>query len=299
MRREKKEEIKAIMKRKLWTGLLALVLLSLCVAGALAEADIKLARFPQQRGSVTDDTNVLTEAMRKDIAEFAGLSTSQAGVQIQVVLVHFLDGLSPQEYAKKLFERWNLSGQDFLLLGAVGEDSFASVSGGDVKQGFSDSNAQSLLYTSKFSELFKQQRYDEAFARYFLAFADMMEKQMDAKISLGNLFAAYHKQEISATADDRALNAAVSGAVSKGSQMWSDAIESIGSSVRDYDNYHERKERDGNGLTPAGWIVLVILLMIIFGQKDPSRRGKRRGCSPLGWILGAFGLGSLLKRWRR
>lgn len=282
------------MKNKLFAALLVLLALSLAMAPAWAEGQGGV-RYPDQRGAVTDDANVLSDGLVRDIASFQTLAFSRADVNVQVVIVHFLDGMEVQAYANALFNRWGLGDDDFLLLGAVGEDSFASASGADVKARFTDSNAQSLLYTSKFSELFKAQQYDAAFGHYFVAFSDMLGKQFSADISLGNLFASAQPGQTAAPT----LSDTVTSAISKGSQTWEGAIDTIHSTLRTYDDHHEQRERENNGLTPAGWIVLVILLFIIFGQSNPARKARKTagcGCSPLGWIFGMLGLGNLLGR---
>lgn len=283
------------MKKQLsaaWAvGILCLALLT--PAGAMA----KQARFPEQRGAVTDDANVLSETVTGDIVSFQTLASSRTGVQVRVAIVHFLDGMDVQTYADALFSRWSLGDDDFLLLGAVGEDCFASVSGGDVKRHFSDSNAQSLLYTSQFSELFKAQRYDEAFSMYFIAFADMLGKQFGESVPLGTLFAPY-RQGVPAMASPSladTVTEAVTQAISHGSNAWQGVMDSVTSNVQQYDDYHQRRQEEENGLTPMGWIVLVILVMIVFGQSDPARKARKTagcGCSPLGWLVGIFGLRS-------
>ena len=87
------------------------------------------ARFPADRGAVTDDANVLSQAMIKEIGEFQTLALARTGVRVRVAVVHFLDGLDAQTYARELFVRWGMGLMDLLILGAAGEDSFAAVSG--------------------------------------------------------------------------------------------------------------------------------------------------------------------------
>lgn len=284
------------MKKKLFALVAALLLVWACLLPSFALAG---TRFPSLHGTVTDDTNTLSGAMVSDIEKLQTLAQSRTGVTIHVAVVHFLDGLDIQTYANQLFARWELSDNDFLLLGAVGEDAYASVSGKNVQRNFSDQNAKALLASSGFSEMFKSQQYDAAFGKYFVAFADMLGKQYGTTITLNNLFSSY-QPGAQATQRPNTLQSQWSSFVSG---MWGDAKDVSDSTARNYDAYHEQREREGNGLTPTGWVVLVILIMLIFGQSDPARKARKKGrvgcgCGPIGWIFGLLGLGALIGKRR-
>ncbi len=284
------------MKARFFKAFAAFLTIAALLVPAFALA---AARYPAQSGALLDDANALSDAMAKELSEFAETADDEANVKVHIALVHFLDGLDAQTYANNLFARWELGEDDFLLLGAVGEDAFASASGKDVKEKFSDSNAQSLLFSSGFSELFKAQQYDAAFAKYFLRFADMLNKKFDAGIDTDELFPDYQEkaqqpaatQKPSATAEDY------------GSALWTSVIDSIGDSVDQYQNYqHQRNTESSSGLNGRGWLVLGVIILIIFSQSDPvrkARRGGKSGCGPLGWILTGFGLHSLFGRKHR
>ncbi len=285
------------MKNKLFALLAAALLALLSLTPGLAGAE---ARFPSLRGPLTDDANALSESVASDIAEFQTLAADQTDVTPYVAIVHFLDGLDAQTYAAELFKRWGLGDDDFLLLGAVAEDSFASVSGKNVLRNFSDQNAKNLLASSRFSEMFKAQQYDAAFGNYFVAFADMLSKQYGTEVRLGQVFADYQTR-IQPTPKPTGTQNQWTAAVS---EMWDGFNDRFASSARDYDSYHEQRERESKGLGPAGWIILALLALIIFGQSDPVRRARRNGCagcgcSPIGWVFSILGLGALFGRWRK
>ena len=280
------------MKNKVCTAAVAFLLLLSLMTSAFAAA-IPAVRFPDRRGTITDDTNALNEATIRDVVELQTLAASRAGVNVHVALVHFLDGVDVQSYASTLFERWNLGGNDMLLLGAIGEDSFAIVSGEDIRKQLGEQGLQNMLYTSGFGELFKNQQYDEAFQKYLMAFADVLNKQYSAGISMDGLL----KPPVSPKSS--AANHPVVGSISYGSQVWNHVTESISHNVR---NYSERRERGRSEMSPFSWIVLAFLLMIVFGSGKSSRRARRVmgcGCSPLGWIFGLLGLGSFLGKRRK
>ena len=109
---------------------------------------------------------------------YASRVEEETGVKLHVALVNFLDGMEVKTYARQLFQRWELGGDDLLLLGAAGEDSFAAVMGSNVEKKLGASNAENLLYTSSsFATLFQSQQYDAAFASFSEALNDLLERQ--------------------------------------------------------------------------------------------------------------------------
>lgn len=268
----------------------AIVLVLLCTP----LLSLAAARYPTLRGTVTDDTNVLSEDLVKDIAKLNERAEDDTDVRLHVALVHFLDGENVQTYANTLFERWDLGKTDFLLVGAVGEDRFATVTGDSLKEQFSDANAQNLLYSSRFSDLFKAQQYNEALAQYFIAFADMLNKQYSVKIKTSNLFSQYRGTVQSNPSP------AVTNISDFASGLWGEVRSAIDAGATEYERHQEeRRGREGNGMSATGWIVLVVLFVLIFGNRSSARKGRARGgcgCAPIGWIIGLLGLHSLFGR---
>ncbi|MDD3409641.1 MAG: TPM domain-containing protein [Eubacteriales bacterium] len=281
------------MKNRVFRALCALVLTICLLTPAFA---LGAARYPERVGTVTDDAGVLGQTLLKDIASFAEKCEDEADVRLNVALVSFLDGEDAQSYASHLFQRWELGENDLLVLGAAGEDSFAVALGANVSGKWSESAANSLLFSSGFSEQFKEQQYDAAFGRFFIAFDEVLSKRFDAEVKLGQLFADYQPQ-----AQPTAVPTATPVPQDAGNALWDSMMDSIKNNVNDYNDYHERRASEPDeGLTPGGWIVLVVIILIIFSQSDPAR--KRRGgcgCGPLGWIFAALGLGQLFGGERR
>lgn len=281
------EAIEVIKMKKKFCALLVLALaLCWCLSAFAA------ARMPENRGALTDDANVLGTATAKDVTTYAERVEEETGVKLHVALVNFLDGVEVKTYARQLFQRWELGGDDLLLLGAAGEDSFAAVMGGNVEKKLGASNAENLLYTSSsFAGLFQSQQYDAAFASFFTALNGLLERQYDADISLKGLF----QTEETAAAEKP----------STGSELWEQVIGSITENTADYQQYHETHEQDEDGLSARGWLVVAILVMIVFSQSDPVRKsrrkrqkkGKRMGL--VGWILTLLGAKTVLKKLRR
>lgn len=284
------------MIRIRWAALLLALMLAL-TASALAGA-----RMPVKRGALTDDADVLSAQVASDIAQYAEMAQDETGVNIYVGIVHFLDGLDVQIYANRLFQQWNLGDEDILLLGAAGEDSFATALGDDVRDELGKSNAENLLYTSSsFGTLFQSQRYDAAMGSWFAALNALLNKQYHTNMELGSLFASAQA--------DQTVQAAPQGGSDYASALWENVLGSIDEHAQNYQTYRENQEQqDGNGIGVGGWVVMAIIIMIIFGQSDPVRKARNssrkhykdygRGCSPLGWILAMIGAGAIIDKFR-
>lgn len=275
--------------RKLLCAALAILLTLAAAMPALAGA-----RMPEYRGVVMDDADVLSAQTVRDIEEYAERAEDDTNVQVHVAIVHFLDGLDAKTYAEQLFSLWRLEDDDLLIFGAAGEDSFATVLGRDVKEELGVKNADNLMYTSsRFSELFKAQQYDAAFAEWFTALNTLLNKQYNESISLKGLFATAQTEADSGRAGE---NSALS--------LWERTLNSIDDNTANYQQYQETRRQQDNGIGVGGWIVLAIIVAIIFGQSDPVRRARRSGrshyrdygcgCSPLGWIFTMIGANAII-----
>ena len=291
------------MKTTFWKPIAALALAATLLVGAATAQ----TRYPANNGALTDDANALSQPMAADISAYAQAAESAAGVKLHVALVQFLDGEPVQAYADALFTRWELTENDLLLLGATAEDTFAFATGEAVKQKLSDGNLKSLLYGGGFAEAFKTQRYDAAFGAFFPGFNELLAKQYDVKIDIRDWFTAYQQPAAAAQQSGEAqpngqslqgtVDNAVQSVVAATSSLWSSTMDSITQTVNSFQADRTQRDENGNGLTPAGWIVLAVIALIIFGQSEPARRARRNhgcGCGPLGWAFSLFGLGALL-----
>ncbi len=248
------------MKSRVFALLLAVLLLSLPL-GAMAAN-----RYPALSGVVTDAAGVLDAATMEDILQYqALLDEEDVDIELRVVLVHFLDGESAQSYAQAVFSREGLGRKTLLLLGAVGEDRFECVLGEKVKKKLNESGIKAMLYSSGFAEQFQAQEYAAAFGSFFGALTEQVEKQYGAELETKGLFG-------NVTAPAQPVQQTTSYA-----QQLKDFFSNY---VRDAKERGDASQhgKPTEGLTPAGWVVLVVLIMLIFSQSDPARkaRNKRR-----------------------
>ena len=277
------------MKKFLCT-LLCLMMLALPLSAFGA------ARMPEWRSNINDSADVLSAQTVSDLAEFSKLVTQNADVDLHVATVHFLDGMEPQTYAEQLFDKWQLNETDLLLVCAAGEDSFATAMGAEAEKLLGRTNIDNLLYTSsEFGQLFRTQQYDAAVAAYCKGLNNLLQKQTGDSVSMDGLFGEESLTMGEPLDVDEYFE-------KYGGALWRDVMDAINETGVDYQTHYYEEEREENGLTAGGWIVLIVLIMIVLRQNkyDRARRARRQasgcGCSPLGWIVGLLGLGFLFNR---
>ena len=88
-----------------WTwSLILLLLLLVPVASAVS--------YPQFRGYVTDNANMIDQSYETKITQLAGEIERETTVQIAVVTVDSLEGESIYTYSVNLFEKWGIGKKD-------------------------------------------------------------------------------------------------------------------------------------------------------------------------------------------
>lgn len=293
-------------------GVLSLMIV---LVSAFALAD---ARMPINRGALTDDADVLSSELSSAIVGYAEDVKNETDMDVYVAVVHFLDGLDAQSYANQLFKEWELNDNAVLLLCAAGEDSFATAMGKKAENKLSKQNMDNLMYTSSdFAASIGRQEYDGAFAKYFVAFNDLINKRFDASLKLPK---AISKAADAGTAEE--VQPGVTSSFSAGSLwsqiisgvpefengssvlipgMWSQTVQDVEDNSSYYTDYYQDHSYGENGIGVGGWIILIILVMIIFSQSHPVRRANNRykkNHGGKGWIYGLLGV-ALIRMFRR
>ena len=146
-------------------------------------------------------------------------------------------------------------------------------------------NADNLLYTSsEFARLFRSQQYDAAAGAFCAGLNNLLEKQKGASIRMDGLFG-----QLAMTVPQKIDEYY--------SQISSEVLDAVTEAAALYRSHHRKAEREENGLTAGGWIVLIVLAVIVMRQNKHARaRRTGCGCSPLGWIIGLLGLGFLFNK---
>jgi len=156
-----------------------------------------------------------------------------------------------------------------------------------------------LLSTSGFGSLLKEQQYDDAFGRFFVAFGQLLGKQFSADMDSQRLFTAY--QEGAEPTPRPAATATPPPREPTPQDHQVPQIDLLVFSATVYENNAKQKARENEGQSFGGLVVLAILVWLVFGGNKAARRGRRMmgcGCGPLGWILSLFGISRLLGRRR-
>lgn len=266
------------MKRSV--SLLLALLLCLCLLPAA-----RAYHFPFCQGAVTDEYGVLSSRVSEDVAAYSERLTDEDGILLRVAAVLFLDGLEPNEYAEQLLTEWGLDASAAVLVIAAGEDKCGVALGTEAEEKLG-SGPVNLLYTTDFAGKLAKRDYDGALNAYFAAFNGL--KGLSGAVDLNGLFntQTLPPQSARPTALPQEFFQIVRP----------DADEDL---FVDEEIYERRVSR----LT---WIGIIALIVLIISQSDPVRKARRHrqyswrsygcGCSPLGWILGLFGLTALIDR---
>lgn len=252
-------------------------------------------RYPELRGTVTDDAGVLSESVCQDLVTLQErLDDADVDVRLYVAVVHFLDGETVQAYADAVFAKANLGEDDVLVLGAAGEDAYAVSAGKDALRELGSGKLNDLFVSSGFASLFATQQYNAAFGAYATAFAKYAGERADETVSVSGLFGQTAQQPSELEQSSTLYNGVTSfddflySLI--GGEPGATATQTAAPTARE-------RQPEREGLTPLGWVVLVLLVMLIFGQSDGARRARKVagcGCSPLGYLVGVLGLGKLL-----
>lgn len=258
-----------------FSGTIALALrapLSASIGGSAAPQP----RYPQKNGPINDFANVLSAQTVQELNAFAEEVQKETGASFYLATVHFLDGQEISAYAQSLAARWELGEKDLLVLLAVGQDAYHAWAGSELEQKIPSASRQILL-SQQLHAPFLEQQYDRALTAYIPALADALGKAYGESIALTG-----------------SLAPAATAAPVRGIE-WSyifDADEDDNAEdVEDRVRRVIRGEEKRSGISLGKTIALAFVLYLIFGDKKKGRSGCMGcGCSPIGWLLAAFGL---------
>ena len=244
---------------------LALALFLLCALplGAMA------VHFPEKgTGAVTLSSGYsFSQSVYEDLNAFADRIYSRTGLKLTIAIIYFWDGLQPGDYALELFERWELGEKDLLLVCAEAEKGCAIAKGSAVTEMLGN-GPENLLYDASVSTGLQEGNLDTALTAYCHSFAEL--NGLGGALDTEGLF------QSGASQDEPQVTAAPTARPKTSS------------------------DSEEGGLTPVGWFLLVVIVLIVISQSDPVRKSRNGqggcGCSPLGWLLGGFGLSGLISR---
>lgn len=258
-----------------------MTVLCLLMTSALAEP-----RYPDYQGQTTDAAAVLSRATLEDLAAYDEELSDEADINLVVATVDFLDGVTLDQYAAGLREKWDLDDDTLLLLMAVGEDKFGTYGGEDVNEHLSAS-VQKKLLSAYLEGPFLRQDYDGALQSYIPALTEEINKAFDADVSVKGLFGT---------------NASSGNTTSQEwAEEWADEwVQRLNGSRTEHEEASSVRSRvteedESTGFSLGKVILTIFLLMAIFGDKGKrgSRRGCGCGCAPFSSLLAGLGLWKL------
>ena len=171
------------MTMKKFTALLLALLLCLALAApALAATEYP----PRPSGTVADLAGVLGEQAINDLETLSQRMEAASDGHLFVLTRHFLGGADAQQYADKVFEVWNLTTRDALLLMVIGEETFALSLGQSAKAALPQETQTSLL--GAFRTAYLNRNYDQALADLALNLGQTLAKHSGSTLDASGLF---------------------------------------------------------------------------------------------------------------
>lgn len=268
------------MKKTWLSCLIALLALALLLQGSAQGADTV----------VLDTAGVLDANVITDLTRLSGEIRNKTDVSLRVITKHFLGGAEPLTYAQEQLRGYQDSEKVLLLVMVIGEERYAVAMGEKARDVLSAEAVENILATA-FRQPFLKRDYSRALADFSVRAAGQLQSASGSRISTDGLFAAYTSQAPSPV-----------GTPVISTNWTQDLIESIFSEPAANKNNAERyaaqakaaKEEDRGGLSLFQVALIGFVLYKIFGK----RRDGRRGCGPLGWIFGTWGVSKFFG-WRR
>lgn len=231
---------------------------------ALSVADVVTA-YPMLRSYVNDDAAVLGAETAKDIIELNDRMTS---AEFTVATKHFLGGADAKEYAKGLFDYWQMDADDVLVLLVIGEEKYAVITGDLIEEYVSKEQLSSLTGTQLRPAFITERDYDGAVGDFLLALAGQIDRFTGEDVDLGGLFGTEEK------VDPQIFD-------NWGGNWWEGFFGEYDYDESDLKVYaadvHEAYDVDFSSL----FVLAAVLLCVVLSR----RRKRKSGLGWFGWIL--------------
>lgn len=148
---------------------------------------------PMENTWVHDYADIISEEAEKEINE--RVDALNGGAQVVVVTVDFLDGMSAQDYAYKLFNEWGIGDKDkdngVLLLVSMGEEQYYYLQGSGLEKTLPSSTLGSICDDYLVDDL-GDGNYDRAFVNTVDEICNRVDKLYAADTNSGSQVAPVH-----------------------------------------------------------------------------------------------------------
>lgn len=230
------------------------LILALCLC-LLFPAALSESAYPACQGAVTDLANVLSESAALDLDILSQRYEESTSGRLYVITRHFLGGKDVRQYAAALFESWQLSSLDALLLVVIGEESYALQLGEDAQDALPEEMI-SAYFSDYFHSDFTARRYDQAISTLMLQSGRRIASAQGESLSAAGLFG--QAEAVKTPADYvQDLNAMFS------TPLTPEEIEEEDASIL--------KEDESSGLSLWKILLIIVILRAIFGKKKKKR----------------------------
>ena len=213
--------------------------------------------YPEKGGYLVDSTGLITEEIRRDIDTLSERTEASYGGRAYVYVTHFLGGTPVHEFARELFDRWQLTDQDYLLVMVMGEETSALLLGKKLSSALPGETADNVM-SRYFRPDFQRREYGQAVASVLPEMSRQAARAFQKELDVSGLFSAQTVQ-----AQDSA-------------DGWSDFITSGYVNWLDYGTgsqhtQHEYKPRN-EGFHTGTIVFLAVLAWVLIRLSRKKRR---------------------------
>ena len=245
---------------------------------------------------VDDLAGVFSSEFVSDLSRYAQLMQEELGIPFSVVTRHFLGGKNIQSYANQTLESLPESQEAILLVLVIGEESYAVAIGEESRQLFSPEKAEALLNDHFRASYLNDRAYEKAVASFVMQAGNYLGGRLGVRINAAVPLTRYTKN----VADELVLPTIQPD---NSENFFGSIFENASKSREDarrYDEDARHAENESEKDLSLFQIALIgFVLYKIFGRGNRKKnKNQRKGCGPLGWIFGAWGISKFFG-WRK
>lgn len=218
---------------------------------------------------------------------------SQLDAPLLLVTRHFLGGKSLTEFYRQLLENEPEMDKAILFVLVIGEEKYQVFVGEQAQKVISPEKAEALLNGDFRDAYLKDRAYERAVAGYLIRLAESLSANGQAYLDTSGLTSYAH---ISQPVPPLPTLPPENG------EGVTDYVFENPDLSREYARRYDEDARvaadEDKGLSIFQIAIFGFILYKLFGRKNRKNGNNKKGCGPLGFILGVFGISKLFG-WRQ